>query len=197
MKKLSLQHLLPLFLFFTLTTTIAQTPAKTDSLNLELDKNKEADELIQWLVIQRNIAAMQCKDLDCQVDYFKKTIPKIWRAPKDSLEYKSLANFYVYQGYIQYRTGRYNEAFETYESIFNDKKLATAQSPSYYHQYVHQNLGNIYTMRGEYEKAETSLNLFKNAASQPYQLGEVNNDLGKLFEKKKHMKKHYPFIKKV
>ena len=181
---------------FVFTIITAQVPTEIDSLNLERDKRKQEDKLEEWFKVQYRIAEKQCDNLDCETIYHETTHANIWRVPKDSLEYRALANFYVYQGYLQYRTGRYNKAYETYETIFNDKKLVSAQSQSYYDLYVHQNLGNIYTMRGEYEKAETSLKLFESAANQPYQLGEANNDLGKLFESKKEYNKALAFYQK-
>mgnify|MGYP000194552810 CR=1 FL=1 len=173
------------FLFlFSSYTFFGQVATKIDTLEKEAKNYQLDDNLADWLIAQRAILKEKCEDADCKVKGYNWIIKHKWRDGKNEKEYSQIASVYVIKGYYADLGGQYLEAKKAYETFLNDPKLSSTKDENYINNYVHRDLGNIYTRLGETEKAITSLQLFLKSTDSPVSKAEVYSDLGKAYETK-------------
>lgn len=184
-----------LFLFF-ITPFFGQELMKIDSLEEQADYYHSEDSLAEWIVVQKKLLNEKCKNVDCKIKSYSWIIENKWRVGKNKKENSQITSLYVTKGYYLDLQGQYLKAKTSYETVLNDPKLSSSKDEYYINNYVHRDLGNIYTRLGEIEKAIISLQLFLKSTDSPISKAEAYSDLGKAYETKGNLSTALNFYQK-
>ena len=138
-----------------------QSDKALDAHRKALDIYKKNDRLDQWLESYIPVAYTWADALlqpFIAQDYLDAALKGAWRSPKNAREWEQLARIHLNKGHLyQWYTFDYPNAAKHYEESFNLFVNQLGEKNDKIAAYIYHQLGNLYTRRGDYARAENLL----------------------------------------
>ncbi|MFV0604439.1 MAG: CHAT domain-containing protein [Niabella sp.] len=153
-KVLAHNNKLVLLLWLLLPVLFSNTAVNKDSLQKNYTKNKEQDNLAQYVDFLFDYIDTHPQTVINQDDSLMQTL---WRAPATHDEKLSYYNLLINMAYHQLRYRQIPASIKWYEQAYRfyvqNKQDSSLEQEMYFEEYVGKPLGNNYTRMGDFSKA--------------------------------------------